>query len=431
MLYRQAPKFALIAAIALPFIFVLTLFFLKKASPLFSVVQRKLDGINNVMQEDVRGSRVVKAYVKEEHELGRFDKANGELCDTHLRVQTLLAFMGPCMNIVLNVCVIMVILIGGLEVEAGGDMTPGRIMASITYLAQILHGVTFMANIFQTFTRAKASVDRVKEVLNTGTAVSGGERRDVDAIGEVEFKNVSFSYPSAPAHPVLDGVSFKVSSGQTLAIIGETGSGKSTLVNLIPRFYDATEGEIFIDGVNIKDYTLESLRERIAIVLQRAELYTRSIADNIKWGRESADEWEIKSAAQIAEADSFICNTEFGYYTPVTEGGHSLSGGQKQRLSIARAVIKKSKILILDDSTSALDLVTESRLFRSLEGEMGNITKIIVAQRIATAKRADRIAVLSKGKIEAIGTHEELLETSPIYRDICNSQLRAGGEDDE
>ena len=429
MLYRQSPKFALIAAIALPFIFTTTLFFLKKAGPLFGVVQKKLDGINNVMQEDVRGARVVKAYVKEEYEAERFDRANGELCDTHLRVQTLLAFMGPCMNIVLNVCVILVILIGGFEVRVGADMTPGRIMASITYLAQIIHGVTFMANIFQTFTRAKASVDRINEVLATGSAVKDGERDDAETLGEVEFKNVSFNYLSGAGHPVLDGVSFKVHPGETLAIIGETGSGKSTLVNLIPRFYDVTEGEILVDGINVKDYTLKSLRSKIAIVFQRAELYTRSIAENISWGRETADEWEIKSAAEIAEADSFICNTEYGYYTPVTEGGHSLSGGQKQRLSIARAVIKGAKILILDDSTSALDLVTESKVFGALERRMSGITKIIVAQRIATVKRADRIAVLSKGRIEAIGTHDELLITSPVYRDICNSQLKAGGED--
>lgn len=427
MLYRQSPKFALIAACGLPFVVAFIVFFLKKASPLFAVVQKRLDGINNVMQETVAGARVVKAYVREEYELGRFDEANKSLCSDSLRVQTLLAFMSPCMNIVLNICVVAVILVGGYEVQHGGSITPGNTMAAITYLAQILHGITFMANIFQTFSRAKASADRINEVLKTPDVIVDGigknERKEK---GAVEFKHVTFSYPENRGQNILEDVSFKISQGETLGIIGSTGSGKSSLVHLIPRFYDVTSGEILVDGMNVKEYELEELRDKIAIVLQKAELYSRSIEENIRWSKKEATPEEIKKAAQIAQADEFICDTTYGYYTTVTEGGHSLSGGQKQRISIARAILKEHEILVLDDATSALDLKTEAALYQALRQECPDMTKIIIAQRIASVKGADRIMVLDNGRVSAIGTHDELMRISEIYQDICRSQLREG-----
>ena len=436
MLYRQSSKFAVIAACGLPFIVVFVTFFLKKASPLFAIVQKKLDGINNVMQEDVAGARVVKAYVKEEHELKRFDAANEALCTENLRVQTLLAFMSPCMNIVLNLCIVAVILVGGMTVKNGGSMTPGSVMAGITYLSQILHGVTFMANIFQTFTRAKASADRINEVLNSpeiimdGTYEELGDKRNdrADQKGEIEFRNVSFAYPESSGEKVLENISFTVKQGETLAIIGATGCGKSSVVKLIPRFYDVTEGAIFVDGRNVKDYKLKDLRKKISIVLQKAELYSRPIEANIRWGKKDATPWEIKSAAKIAQADDFICASNYGYHTMVSEGGHSLSGGQKQRISIARAVLKEHEILIFDDSTSALDLKTEAMLYEALRTQCPGTTKIIIAQRIASVKDADRIAVMDEGRISALGTHEELMRNSEIYRDIYKSQLKEGGE---
>lgn len=427
MLYRQSPKFALIAACALPFVLTFIVFFLRKASPLFAIVQKRLDGINNIMQETVAGARVVKAYVREDYELERFDNANESLCTQNLRVQSLLAFMSPCMNIVLNICIVAVILVGGFEVKTGGSITPGNTMAAITYLAQILHGITFMANIFQTFSRAKASADRINEVLRMPDVIVDGEGdKQPKEHGTIEFKNVSFSYPESNGHCVLENISFKVNSGETLAIIGATGSGKSSLVNLIPRFYDATNGEVLIDGMNVKEYELKALREKIAIVLQKAELYSRSIEENISWSKKGATPIEIKKAAQIAQADDFICNTTYGYYTLVTEGGHSLSGGQKQRISISRALLKEHEILIFDDSTSALDLKTEAKLYQALESECPNMTKIIIAQRIASIKGADRIMVLDNGQISAIGTHAELMQISKIYQDIYRSQLKEG-----
>lgn len=427
MLFRQSPRFSVIAACGLPFVVLTAVFFLKRTSPLFARVQKRLDSINHIMQENVAGARVVKAYVKEEYELDRFDEANDTLCQENLRVQTLLAFMGPCMNIVLNLCVVAVLLVGGYTVKAGGDITPGNTMAAITYLSQILHGITFMANIFQIFSRAKASADRINEVLQAPQVLlEGTEKEGGDEKGAIEFRNVSFSYPGSDGQSVLENISFKIQPGQTFAIIGATGSGKTSLANLIPRFYDATAGQVLVDGVDVRDYDSAALRDKISMVMQKAEMYSRSIEENIRWSKEDATPFEIKKAAEIAQADDFICAKSEGYYTPVTEGGHSLSGGQKQRIAIARAVLKEQEILIFDDATSALDLKTEANFYAALKEDCPHVTKLIIAQRIASIRDADQILVLDNGSISAMGTHEELLEVSDIYRDIYHSQLKEG-----
>ncbi|MBQ4297313.1 MAG: ABC transporter ATP-binding protein, partial [Clostridia bacterium] len=329
-------------------------------------------------------------------------------------------------NIILNACVVAVIWIGGRTVEEGLPLRPGAIMAAITYLSMLLMGLMSMIMVFQTFTRALASAKRIREVLDEPELIrDGGFAGDTGGrTGEIELKNVSFSYPSSGGKKVLEGVDLKVNKGETVAILGSTGSGKSTLIDLIPRFYDATEGEVLVDGVNVRDYDLGALRAKIAMVPQKAELYCRPIEANIRWGKDGADPWEIKRAAEIAQADDFICATPEGYYTQVTEGGHSLSGGQKQRIALSRAVLKDAEIMIFDDSTSALDLSTEAKLYRALEETRPDTTKIIIAQRIASVRGADRIAVLDNGRIAACGTHEELMQSSPVYRDICFSQLK-------
>lgn len=451
-LYLQSPQFALVVLCALPVVIFFVLFFMKKATPLFTVVQDRLDRLNNVMQENVAGARVVKAYVKEKHELSRFDESNEALCGINLKVQSLLAFMMPCMNIVLNLCVVGILWVGGAAAKNNGSITSGQMMAAITYTAMILHGVTFMANIFQTFTRAKASIDRVNEVLKCEPAIRDGaglsgiensecenetgrkpeersaENSEAGGKGEIEFRDVSFAYPGSEGRAILEHISLTIRPGETLGIIGATGSGKSSLVNLIPRFYDVTEGQVLVDGVDVRTYRLSELRERIAIVLQKAELYSRPIEENIRWGRKDADFAAVTAAAKVAQADDFIREARDGYQTIVTEGGHSLSGGQKQRISIARAVLKNAEILIFDDATNALDLSTEARLYEALERECPGMTRIIIAQRIASIKNADRIAVLDGGTVAGCGTHEELLETSEIYRDIYHSQLKSEKE---
>lgn len=425
MLYLQSPRFALVAACGLPVIAVFVILFLRTVSPLFTVIQQRLDQINCIVQENIAGARVVKAYGKEKQALEHFSQANDDLCAVNLRAQTTLAFLNPCVNIVLNLCTVGVLYVGGITVQAGGSITPGQVMASITYLSLILMRIIFMANIFQTFTRAAASWKRIREVLDTQPAQhSGTKLPQAGGKGEVEFRGVSFAYPDAPDCPVLRGLSFRVEPGQTVAIIGSTGSGKSSLIHLIPRFYDATEGQILVDGVDVRDYPLEALRDKIAVVQQKAELFSRSIGENIAWGREGADEAAIRRAARIAQAEDFILRTPEGYDTQVTESGHSLSGGQKQRLCIARAVLKGPEILILDDAASALDLKTEAALHAALNRELAGTTKVIVAQRVASVKNADKILVLDDGQLAAWGTHEELLASSPVYGEICRSQMK-------
>lgn len=426
MLYRQSGEYALVAALSLPFVVGFIIFFLKKASPKFCVVQKKLDGIHQLLQETIIGARVIKAYAREDEQKEKFGQANTEYYRINMSVQYLLAFLSPCMNIILNLCIVGVIFVGGYSVKNHGSITPGQTMASITYLAQILHGITFMANIFQTFTRSKASADRIKEVLFIENSIAEGKGiKTEEEKGTIEFKHVFFSY-SSDENYVLKDISFQIKEGETFGIIGTTGSGKSTLVHLIPRFYDVSSGEILVDGCNVKEYPLSVLREKISIVLQKPELYSRSLKDNILWSKSGACEEEVKYAASIAQAHQFIEESIQGYDTLVTERGHSLSGGQKQRISIARTLLKDHEILIFDDATNALDLKTESMLYEALEKAYPGKTKMIIAQRIATVLRADRIAVLDSGQILAIGSHEELMESCSLYKEIFASQQREG-----
>lgn len=421
-LFRLNRQFGLIVLCAFPVIVGCLVWCLWKANPMFSKLQGQLDRINSIMQEDVSGIRIIKACVREIYEKVRFGKANDELIGIQLQVLTIFAFMNPIINALMYVVVAVILWVGSFDVSGGGT-TPGNIMAAITYTTQLLNGILGLTMLFQTISRGYASWLRVRELLYSQTQLPDGSfDGKTEVYGQVEFKNVSFAYPGSD-HTILDDISLTIHAGETIAIMGATGCGKTTLINLIPRFYDVTAGEIFIDGVEIRKYQQKALREKIAVVLQKSELFSQTIAENIAWGQETADEIEIKNAAHIAQAEDFIQRTPNGYQTIVAERGTSLSGGQKQRLSIARAVVKNAEILIFDDSTSALDLKTEAQLYDTLNQTNPKTTKIIVAQRIATVRRADRIIVLEKGRIAASGSHEQLLKNSALYRDIYNSQL--------
>ena len=420
-------RFGIIILCALPVEIIMMIVILKKANPYYSIVAKRLDSVNSVVQENVTGARVVKAYVREDTEEKRFDDANMSLMESNLRVQTLMAILQPLLMIILNLSVIAVIVIGGWQVQAQA-MKVGEVMAAITYLTQVLHGVMMMSMMFQTLAKASASANRLREVLETDPVIKSGSVSLSDkTVGTVSFKNVSFSYPETKGRPVISDLTLDIKSGESVAILGATGSGKSSLVNLIPRFYDCTAGEVLVDGVNVKDCKLDELRKKVGIVLQKSELFSGTVEDNIKWGDKNATHEEVISAAQAAQADEFIQKIPAGYEGIIAEKGASLSGGQKQRLSISRAVLKKPEILILDDSTSALDLGTEAKLRAEIDRKMNGTTLIIIAQRIQSVKSCDRIAVLDHGKLCACDTHENLLKTCEVYQDIYASQVKTSG----
>lgn len=422
-------NFGIVLVISLPVQLIAVAIIMKKASPLFSIVQSRLDKVNSVVQENVSGARVVKAFTREEYEINRFDNANTDLMTTNLKVQKLLATLNPILMIIMNASVIAIIMIGGFQVEAKA-MQVGEVMAAVTYITQILMSVMMVGMMFQQVSRSAASMKRVNEVLSTNPVISDGHKSaDSDNSGTVELRNVGFSYPGSSGKPVLSGIDLKAEKGQMIAILGSTGCGKTSLVNLVPRFYDATNGDVLVDGINVKDYDVDTLRSKIGVVLQKSELFSGTVAENIRWGCETATDEEVKTAAKIAQAEEFIDGFNDGYDTMISEKGASLSGGQKQRMAIARAIIKKPEILIFDDSTSALDLSTEAKLHKALRENLSGVTVIMIAQRIASVMRADKIAVLENGSICAFGTHKELMESSSVYRDIYYSQMKQGEEE--
>ena len=418
-------SFGTIVACAFPLILIDIVFVVWRTNPLFTVLQESLDRLNGIIQENVAGIRVVKAFVQEKTEAQRFGDANRHLVDTQFNVQVMLSFLRPVMNIVLNIAVVGILYVGSVQVRQG-DVAPGMVMAAITYISQILNGMMMLAMIFQTLSRGMASAKRLGEVLETASSIvrddtlpqASGERK-----GTVSFRNVRFAY-AHNGKTVLHDIDLDIAAGETLAIIGATGCGKSTLVNLIPRFYDVTGGQVLVDGTDVRAWQPAQLREKVTICLQKSELFSTTIRDNIAIGKPGASQEEIEAAARAAQADDFIRQQPQGYDTPVAERGMSLSGGQRQRIAIARALLKRSEILIFDDSTSALDLKTEAKLYEALSRDYGDVTRIIIAQRIASVRNADRIVVLDGGTIAACGSHRELMTSSPIYRDIYDSQLR-------
>lgn len=434
-------QFMIILAVALPLEILIMVFFMIKAFPMFSIVQTKLDKVNSVVHENLTGARVVKAFSKEDYEYNRFVEANDTLTSITLKVNKLMAIIMPLFMLIVYAGMIAIYYIGAnsqfdamlylenFATSIDPKISVGEMEKATTYIMMIMSSLLMIGMTFANMARAAASGKRINEVLETPDIICDGnlDVKTLKETGTIEFKNVDFAYPNASAS-VLENINLKIEKGETFAIVGATGSGKTTLVNLITRFYDVTKGEILVDGENIKNYKLVDLRNKIAIVLQKAELFAGTIKENIKWGNPNATDEEVEWAANIAQAIEFIDSKEKKFDEYVEEKGTSLSGGQRQRLSIARAIVKKPEILIFDDSTSALDLVTEAKLYKAMRDNIADTTKIVVAQRIATAKNADKIVVLDGGTIIAYDTHENLLANCEIYQDIYNSQLKREGD---
>jgi ATP-binding cassette subfamily B multidrug efflux pump len=399
-----------------------------KAQPIFLRVQAKLDRLNSVLQENLAGMRLVKAFVRSNEENRRFGVVNDDLMDQNIRVQKLFAVVMPTMTVIVNLGMVLVILIGGKQAVAG-TMTTGQLMAFINYLMFTMFPLLMMGMLLVMLSQADASAGRINSILETQSSIvdKPGAIELTEVQGRVAFEHVSFSYGKECGQPVLQDVSFIAEPGQTVAVLGETGSGKTTLVNLIPRFYDVCEGKVTVDGTDVRDVTLSSLRRHMGISLQETVLFSGTLRDNIRYGRPNASQDEAEVAARAAQAEEFILGTARGYDTMVEERGANLSGGQKQRIAIARALLLKPSILILDDSTSAVDVDTEARIQEALLRLHSQCTVFIVAQRISTVLAADKILVLDKGRIAAEGTHQELMQTSLIYQEIYESQLGNGG----
>lgn len=397
---------------------------IKTASPRYTKMQAALDGLNNNIGETVTNQRVIKSFVREEYEIERFEGRNTELVEKSTSALKVMLFMMPVSAVAINVTTLLVVWISGRQIMVG-DMTIGTLTAFITYLTQILTALNFLANIILQGTRAAASDRRISEVLEAVVDLNDEESKEKErrvTRGDIEFKNVSFRYFKNNTEKVLDNINIKINGGELVGIIGSTGSGKTTLVSMIPRLYDVDEGEVLVDGVSVKDYSLFNLREGIACVLQKNTLFAGTVAENLRWGNENAGDEELVRVAKIAQAHSFIEGFEDGYDTEIGREGSRLSGGQKQRLCIARALLKSPAIIILDDSTSAVDTATDASIRHAFREELGGVTKLIIAQRIQSVMDADKIIVLDEGKVVGIGTHRELMKSCEEYREIYLSQ---------
>ena len=406
-------------------------FIIYKAFPWFRKVFETYDNLNLTVQENVRAVRVVKSYNLQDDEIKKFNSVSEKIYDYNMAAEKIVAFNRPLMQFSTYAVMIMISWIGAKLVVAG-TITTGDLMTLIAYATQILMSMLMVSMIFVMLTMAKASADRILEVINEEPDIVNGENPKYEVKdGSIEFRNVDFSYVKDKEKLSLSGVNLKINPGETIGILGGTGSSKSTLVQLIPRLYDATNGEVLVGGENVKNYDIKTLRNEVAMVLQKNLLFSGTIKDNLRWGNENATDEEMIKACKLAQADEFISEFENGYDTYIEQGGTNVSGGQKQRLCIARALLKKPKILILDDSTSAVDTKTEALIRKAFREEIPSTTKIIIAQRISSIEDSDKIIVLDDGKITNIGTHEELMEKSEIYREVYNSQKKGGDSDNE
>ena len=423
-------EISLILLVLVPVLGGLLMFIAKKAHPHFIRVFDEYDVLNNSVQENVNASRVVKAYVREEHEIQKFHGVSKLVYDLFTRAEKIVAWNAPTMQFFMYSVILLMVSIGGKSI-INQTMETGELTSVIVYAIQILISLTMVTFVFVMIMIAEASTDRISEVLNEVP-----EMQDpADAVtevpdGSIEFEHVSFSYGGKGGNLSLKDVNLHIKSGQTVGIIGGTGSSKTSLVNLIPRLYDVTEGCVRVGGIDVRDYGLEALRDQVSMVLQKNVLFTGSIYDNIRWGDENASDEEVQRVCRLAQADSFIKEFPAGYNTMIVEGGNNVSGGQKQRLCIARALLKKPKILILDDSTSAVDTKTDALIRKAFREEIPDTTKIIIAQRVSSVEDADMIIVMENGRVNGVGTSEELLKTNAIYREVYESQVK-GGEDCE
>lgn len=419
-------KMALILLVIIPIVGLIIYFNLKISYPIFTNIQKSLDRVNGVMREYLAGIRVVKAFNRYTYERSRFKNVNEDLKDITLKGLRTVAIFSPMIAFTVNVGIVLVLWFGGYAANAGA-MEVGKIMAFVNYMTQVLFSLTIMSRLLNIFIRSKTSSDRIAEVFNEDNTILVKENPEVieNTKGQLEFKDVSFKYKDSSKY-ILEDINFKVNPGEMLAIIGSTGSGKTSLINLIPRFYDVNKGGIIIDGKNISELDPEQLRMEIAIVPQKTLLFTGSIKSNIKWGNSNATEDEVELVAKISQAHDFILSFTEGYNTYLGQGGLNLSGGQKQRISIARALIKKPSILILDDSTSAVDLITERKIKTGLKEYLKDTTTILIAQRITSVMDADKILVMDRGKIVGLGNHKELMRDNEVYQDIYNSQIGKG-----
>ncbi|WP_248929150.1 ABC transporter ATP-binding protein [Paenibacillus hamazuiensis] len=419
-----SPRLALVLAVSIPILFVVLYWLIRLSFPLFANVQAKLDAVNNVLQENLSGIRVVKAFVRADYERSRFGDANQDYTDMALKAARMIALNMPLMMLIMNFSIVAVLWFGAAQTWSG-SLQVGDLIAFLNYVMQVLASLLMVGMMLMNVSRAKASADRINEVFaaNSEIAERTDARDDAIRFGKIEFDRVSFAYGAEAKEIVLSDISFTAEPGQTIAILGATGSGKSSLVGLIPRLYDASGGRVLIDGTDVRDISLRHLRSRIGMVLQQSILFTGTIRDNIRFGKPDASQEEVEAAAKAAQAHDFIMGFPDGYDTELGQKGVNLSGGQKQRISIARALLVRPKVLILDDSTSAVDLGTESRIQKALRELMAGSTCVLIAQRISSVLDADLILVLEDGRIVARGTHRELMAQSPVYQDIYKSQL--------
>lgn len=403
----------------------------KKVHPLMEKVFKKYDGLNNVVEENVAGIRVVKSFVLEEEETKKFQKVSNEIYKGFSKAEKIIALNNPLMQSSIYLCILLISWFGATIIVNSNmtQFTTGELMTMFTYAIQILSSLMMLSMVFVMITISRASTERIVEVLDEVPTIKNNKKAIKEVKdGSIEFKNVGFSYVGRKNKECLHNINLKIKSGQTIGIIGETGSGKSSLVNLIPRLYDATEGEVLVAGINVKDYDLESLRKEVACVLQKNVLFSGTIADNIRWGDKNADIEEVIRVCKLAQADEFVSKFKDGYDTYIEEGGTNVSGGQKQRLCIARALLRKPKILILDDSTSAVDTKTDSLIQKAFKEEIPDTTKIIIAQRISSVENCDKIIVMHQGKINGFGTHQSLLKNNKIYKEVYTSQMKGSEE---